>query len=485
MSMPSILTGEWSREDTMPEIPDDESWAVTELADAELGDARRTKRLVELATVLAQRPSTSLPEACGTPAMLKAAYRFFDNAAIDPQEILASHVVATSDRLAAVPVVLAVQDTTELDWTAHPAPSGLGPLAHPAHQGLLVHTTLALTPARLPLGLLAQQVWARDPADIGKRATRKRRPLAETESQKWLTRVDAVIEVHTRCPQTQFIGIGDREADVYDLLVQERPSGVDLLVRASWNRRVDHAERYLWTKVAAQPVVATLTVRVPRRGLQPPRQATVSVRWCLVLLCPPTHRKAETLPTVAAWAVQALEEQPPAGCEPLAWLLLTTYGVHTTQDAVERVDWYACRWGIEVLHKVLKSGCRLEARQLESAAQLWRCLAVYSVIAWRLLYATMLSRAMPEAPCTALLEPEEWQALHCAIHVTSTPPAEPPTLREAVHWIGRLGGFLARRGDGEPGVTVLWKGFQHLTDLTFMYRIMRPPPPKRQNVGKA
>jgi hypothetical protein len=225
MSMPSIRTGEWSREGTMPEIPDDESWAVTEFADAELGDARRTQRLVELATVLAQRPSTSLPEACGTPAMLKAAYRFFDNAAIDPQEILASHVVATSNRLAAVPVVLAVQDTTELDWTAHPATSGLGPLAHPAHQGLLVHTTLALTPARLPLGLLAQQVWARDPADIGKRTTRKRRPLAEKESQKWLTSVDAVIEMRTRCPQTQLVCIGDREADVYDLLVQERPSG--------------------------------------------------------------------------------------------------------------------------------------------------------------------------------------------------------------------------------------------------------------------
>jgi hypothetical protein len=394
-------------------------------------------------------------------------------------------VVATCDRLAAVPLVLAVQDTTELDWTAHPATRGLGPLAHPAHQGLLGHTTLALTPARLPLGLLAQQVWARDPAALGKRATRKRRPLAEKESQKWLTSVDAVMEVHTRCPQTQFVCIGDREADVYDLLVQERPAGVDLLVRASWNRRVDHAERYRWTKVAVQPVMATLPVRVPRRGLQPPRQATVSVRWGLVLLWPPGHRQAEKLPTVAVWAVQALEEQPPAGCEPLEWLLLTTYGVHTTQDAIERVDWYACRWGIEVLHKVLKSGCRLEARQLESAAPLWRGLAVYRVIAWRLLYATMLSRAMPEAPGTALWEPEEWQALYCTIHVTSTPPAEPPTLREAVRWIGRLGGLLARRGDGEPGVTVLWKGFQHLTDLTFMYRILRPPPSKRQNVGKA
>jgi hypothetical protein len=485
MSVPSIFIAAEIRGCTMPAIPDDDAWAVTEFADAELGDARRTQRLVELATVLAQRPSASLPEACGTRAMLKAAYRFFDNATIDSQEILASHVVATGDRVAAVPLVLAVQDTTELDWTAHPATSGLGPLAHPAHQGLLVHTTLAFTPERLPLGLLAQQVWARNPADRGKRATRKRRPLAEKESQKWLTSVDAVIETQAHCPQTHFVCVGDREADVYDLLVQERPSGVDLLVRAAWNRRVDHPERYLWAKVAVQPVVATLGVRVPRPGAQSARQATVSVRWCLALLCPPTHRQAEKLPTVAVWVVQAVEEQPPAGCEPIEWLLLTTGAVHTTAEAVERVDWYACRWGIEVWHKVLKSGCRIEARQLESAAQLQRGLAVYSVIAWRLLYATLVSRAMPAAPCTALLEPEEWQALYCAIHVTPTPPATPPPLRQAVHWIARLGGFLARRGDGDPGVTVLWKGFQHLTDLTTMYRIMRPAPRKRKNVGKA
>jgi hypothetical protein len=469
----------------MPAIPDDAFWAVTECADAELGDARRTQRLVTLATVLAQRPSASLPEACGTRAMLKAAYRFFDHAAIAPQAILASHVDATSDRLATVPRVLAVQDTTEVDWTAHPATTGLGPLAHPAHQGLLVHTTLALTSERLPLGVLAQQVWARDPAARGPRTTRKRRPLAEKESQKWLTSVAAVSAAQAQCPPTHFVCIGDREADVYDLLVQERPSGVDLLVRASWNRRVDHAERYLWTKVAAQPVVAMLTVRVPRRGAQSARQATLSVRWALVLRCPPTHRRAEKLPTVAVWAAQAVEEQPPVAAEPIEWLLLTTCGVHTAQDAIERVDWYACRWGIEVWHTGLKSGCRIEARQLESAEQLRRCLAVYSVIAWRMLYATMLSRAMPDAPCTALLEPEAWQALYGAIQLTSTPPATPPSLRQAVHWIGRLGGFLGRRGDGEPGVTVLWKGFQPLTALTFMYRLMRPSPSKRKNVGKA
>jgi Transposase DNA-binding/Transposase Tn5 dimerisation domain len=469
----------------MPEIPADESWAVTELADAAWGDARRTQRLITLATVLAQRPSASLPEACGSRAMLKAVYRFFDKDAIAPPAILASHVEATTARLATVPRVLAVQDTTELDWTAHPATTGLGPLAHPDHRGVHVHTTLTLTPERLPVGVLAQQVWARASDTVGNRATRKRRPITQKESQQWRTSVEAVSAARAQCPQTDFVGVGDRAADVYDLFLQERPSGVDLLVRASWNRCVDHPERYLWPKVEASPGGTTLAVQVPRRDGQPARQASVTVRWCLVLLCPPTHRRAEQLPTLAVWAVLAREDHSPAGLEPLEWLLLTTCAVQTPEDAIERVTWYACRWGIEGLHQVLKSGCRLEARQLETAARLRRCLAVYRVLAWRILYATLLRRARPDVPCTALLEPEEWQALYCAIHVTSTPPTTPPPLRQAVHWIGRLGGFLARRADGEPGVTVLWRGFQHLTDLTLMYRIMRPPPRKPHNVGKA
>jgi Transposase DNA-binding/Transposase Tn5 dimerisation domain len=462
----------------------EDAWAVTEFADAELGDARRTQRVITLATVLAQRPGASLPEACSDPAMLKAAYRFFDNAAIDPQDLLDSHVDATLPRLAAAPLVLAVQDTTELDWTAHPATTGLGPLGHSAHRGLFVHTTLAFTPERVPLGVLAQQVWARDPATVGKRATRKQRPIAEKESQKWLTSLDAVLAAQAQCPQTHFVSVGDREADVYDLLARERPAGVDLLIRAAWDRCVTQPEHYVWATVTARPVETTYTVQVPRRGPQPPRTAILAVRWCPLTLCPPRHRKRERLPAVPLWVVQAVEDTPPAGTAPIEWLLLTTCAVQSVAEALERVDWYACRWGVEVWHRILKSGCRIEARQLETAERLRRCLPLYSVIAWRIFYATMLSRAVPEAPCTAILELEEWQALYCAIHRTPTPPPEPPSLRQAMHWIARLGGFLGRRGDGAPGATVLWKGFQHLTDLTTMYCIMRPPPTKRKNVGK-
>ena len=453
---------------------DEARWAETEFGEAELGDARRTARLVDLATTLAERPSESLPEACEDGAQLKAAYRFFANEAVTPAAMLASHVEATASRLGSVELVLAVQDTTSVDYTAHPATIGLGVFNDVKHQGFFVHTTLAFTPERVPLGLLAQEVWTRDPAGLGKRATRKQRPITDKESRKWLTGLTAVNAARARCPTTRFISVGDREADVYDLFLVDRLAGVDLLVRAAWDRGVDAPQRHLWAAVAAAPAAGAVRVRVPRKPGQPARTAHLTLRFAAVTVRPPGHRAAERLRSVPIVAVWAVEAAPPAGTSPIEWLLLTTCTVTTAEQARAVVAWYACRWGIEVWHRVLKSGCRIEARQLETADRLERCLTLYSVIAWRVLYATLLARAAPDLPCTTLLDPDEWQALYCVIHRTPTPPQTPPTLRQAVHWLAQLGGFLARSADGEPGPTVLWRGFQHLADLTAMYRVMKP-----------
>ena len=397
-------------------------------------------------------------------------------------------MTATYTRVAAVERVLAVQDTTYLDYTSHRATTGLGPLRSSAQQGLLAHTTLALTPERVPLGLLAQQVWARDPATYapGDPDAHKARPIPDKESQKWLTSLEAIAAARVTCPTTHFVSVGDREADVYELFARARPAGVDLLVRASWDRRVapaEHPERSLWATVGARPPAATVTVRVPpreaqpARAAQPAREATLTVRFRQVTLRPPRRRDQvgqPRLPRVQVGTVLAREEAPPTGCEPLEWLLLTTCPVPEADvdAALEYLAWYACRWGIEVFHKVLKSGCQIEAKQLETADRLRRCLALYSVVAWRLLYATLLARVLPDAPCTALLEPEEWQALYCITHATTHMPATPPALRDAVRWIARLGGFLGRTRDGEPGPTTLWRGFQRLYDHTAMYRVM-------------
>jgi len=256
----------------------DATWAENEFGDADLGDVRRNARLVQLATVLGAYPTASLPDATDDPATLKATYRFFANTYVRADAMLASHIQATTQRMQAVPLVLAVQDTTYLDWTDHPNTKGLGPLAVVSHQGLLAHTTLAITPEHVPLGLLQQQVWARD-ADVRRNQNHKQRPIDDKESQKWLTSLDAVIAARAACPTTQFVSVGDREADVYDLFLLPRPSGVDLLVRAAQNRKAEHPEKYLWAAMATAAVAATVTIHMGARAGQPARNATLTVRW--------------------------------------------------------------------------------------------------------------------------------------------------------------------------------------------------------------
>jgi hypothetical protein len=449
------------------------TWAEEEFGDAALGDARRTARLVPLASVLGAQPHASLPQASDAPATLKAAYRFFDNDDIRAEAMLDRHVAAPQRRMQAVPVVLAVQDTSVLDWTTHPATTGLGPVSTAAsrHQGLLRHTTLAISPDRVPLGLLQQQVWARDSA-VAHQQDHKTRPVAEKESQKGLTSLEAVITARTACPDTHFIRVGDREADGYDLFLVERPVGVDLLVRAAQDRNADDPEGYRWAAMTTAPVAATVTIQRKTRGAQPAREADLTVRWREVTLRPPTSRAKEHLPNVTIWAVWAIERTPPPGAEPVEWLLLTTVPITTTKDALERLGWYALRWGIEVWHNVLKSGGQIEKVQLETAERLIRCLTRYSVIAWRIFYATMLTRAVPDAPCTVLLDDAEWQGRYCRIHRVAIAPTKPPTLHQVVRWIAKLGGFQGRKGDGHPGVTVMWNGFQRLVEIAEMYRIM-------------
>jgi hypothetical protein len=290
---------------TMNIIEPDESWAVTEFADAQLHDIRRTQRLVSIATVLAQQPQASFPEACGSPSMLKGTYRFFDNDAIEAEAILESHVSATSLRITALPRGKAVQDTTELDWSHHPATTELGPLSGATQQGMFAHTTLAITPERVPVGIIAQSVWGRDPTEVGKRATRKVRPITQKESQKWMKSLSAVIEFSHAHPDTHFVSIGDREADVYDLFLLERPSNVDWLALAAFYRRVEGSEKYLWSAVETQPIAATVTLEIPRHGEHPARQATLTVRFGQLTLQPPRYRTREHLPPISVWTVYA------------------------------------------------------------------------------------------------------------------------------------------------------------------------------------
>lgn len=451
-------------------------WVVREFGQAALPDRRHRRRLQMMATAFAQKPTAPIPQACSNLAEAKAAYRFVENEAIVPAAIREPHHQATLQRVCAHPIVLAVQDTTVLNYTTHPCTQGLGPICHTRRSlGLLLHSTLALTPTGQPLGFLHNALRAR--SRQARVSSRERRQLAHKESYKWVESLTACQALAPRCPETMLVNIADREGDLYDLFVQglQVPAGgrVELLVRARHERKLAEGSATLWQEVAGQPVAATLQVWVGRRGDQPRRLASLNLRFCAVELKAP-KRKAEQ-PALRLWAIQAQEVHAPKGTTPILWRLLTTLPVTSAREAIERVGWYAQRWQIEVIHKVLKSGCKVEQRQLETAPRLERALSIDLVVAWRILALCKAARELPDDPISDWLPAAQWQALWGYVHQRTTVPQEAPSVRQAVRWIAQLGGFLGRKSDGEPGTTTLWRGLQQLEAMTRMWELCHAP----------
>ncbi|GMQ89876.1 MAG: hypothetical protein BMS9Abin10_0211 [Gammaproteobacteria bacterium] len=449
-------------------------WASQEFGGVALGDARLTQRAVRLARDFYAKPLANIPQACGSRAKTKAAYRFFDHPRTGMEELLSSHYQATAERIGEERVVLAVQDTTALNYTAHPATANLGPIGSEVDGaiGLWVHDTLAFTTAGTPLGLVDVQCWARDPKEFGKHKRRYELPIEQKESHKWLTSFSAAARVQKHCPQTTVVSVGDREADIYELfmLAEKDPRGPKLLIRAERKRLLAEDQAALWACVRAQPQAGIQALQIPRRAHRAARLARLAVRFAHVTLRPP--KRKPHLGAVRLWAVLATEIDAPPGAKPLEWMLLTTLEVSGFEGATERLAWYALRWGIEVYHRTLKSGCRLERRQLGHADRIESCLAIDMVVAWRIHHLTKLGRETPAVPCSVFFEEHEWKALVAYVNKDPTPPENPPTLRQATHMVGTLGGFLGRKGDGEPGTQALWLGLQRLDDLTAMWKVL-------------
>ena len=453
--------------------PTEWGWAAQELRYADLGDARWNRRLINLVAALADQPTSSVPEACGDWAAAKGAYRFWSSDQVSVAAIQEAHGRSTVERVKEHEWVLAIQDTTSLDFTDHPATQGMGTLDHPACRGLKVHSVLMASTQGVPLGIIHQEVWSRDPATLGKKHQRRSKATRDKESQRWLSALERTQE---SCPEeTKVITVADREADIYDFLAAPRQPGAELLVRGTYNRRVDHEARYLWDAMDQSPVGGKFTITLRRRDNQAARSATLTLRYQTLAIQPPQHRRAkERLDPVEVAVILAQEESPPPGIEPVRWLLFTTLAVNTFQEAAQCLRWYSYRWLVERYHFVLKSGCNLEKLQLEEGQRIHRALATYSIVAWRLLWITYQAREDPESSCAGVLETHEWQSLYCTVHRTPTPPERPPTLQEAVRWIARLGGFLGRTHDGHPGVKTIWRGLRRLHDIANTWKLLHP-----------
>lgn len=449
-------------------------WAEEEFGAVALGDERLTERLITIARDFYARPQANIPQACSSRAKTKAAYRFFEHPQTDMDKLLRSHYEATAQRIGQQKVVLAVQDTTSLNYSMHPATERLGPISTSKDGvvGLMVHDTMAFGVEGAPLGLMDVQCWARDEEEFGKRARRHEVEIEQKESYKWLKSFQAVAGVQKRCKETTLVSVGDREADIYELflLAQQEGGRTQLLVRAKHNRAIQEEQGHLWEKMAGEPLAGIQEIRIPRRGVRKARTARLAVRYASVELRPP-KRKAH-LPVVKVWAVWANEEEVVAGVEPLEWMLLCTQAVNTFPEATEKLSWYARRWGIEVYHRTLKSGCQIETRQLGHADRIEACLAIDMVVAWRIFHLAKLGRETPNVPCSVYFEEEEWKALVAFVTRNPVSPEKPPTLREAIRMVGSLGGFLGRKGDGEPGTQTLWLGIERLDDIAETWKIM-------------
>ena len=458
-------------------------WSDQELAGVALGDQRLNARVLTVSAGFAAHPSAPIPQACGDWAGTKGAYRLFENPNVIPARLLAPHQQQTCARMAGRPLVFGVQDTCYLNYTQHPSTEGLGLIGAEVdgQMGLIMHSTLALTPQGVPLGLLTQDIWAREAVDptldtAARRTQRRHQPITAKESFKWLK---ALQEVEALRPDgVEVVHVCDSEADIYEMFQAVADCGAKMLVRASQDRASVEAGR-MREILSQRPVSGYVTVEIPAHPGRPARTATVEVRYGDLTVRPPYRApscQADLRPLTLSmvWAHEI--DAPKTVTQPLDWLLVTNVPVTNLVEAVERLRWYRLRWHIEVFHRVLKSGCKVEDCRLDTADKLMRYLTLKSVIAWRLFWMVQINRAQPDAICTLVLAEHEWHALYVAIHRTSVLPDTVPTVHQVVRWIAQLGGFLGRKCDGEPGVTVLWRGWHRLHDLTTMWQIMHGEP---------
>jgi hypothetical protein len=460
---------------------------------AEFGDERLTKRFVTIMERFSQTPNMSIPAIMKGDAELAGAYRFFNNPKVSPAPILAPHVSATHERIRLVDVALLVQDTTQCDLTRpHQQVEGAGVLEFKTRFGMFHHPLIAFDANGLALGQAWRKTWTRDEIETElsrdeKNEKRKATPIEDKESMRWLEGLRAARDVAKACPETQCVCVADSEGDIYELFAEPRDAtpgkALELLIRACHDRVLCDSKDHLLETLRASPCLVKATVdvssRTPkvkanqsaRNQQRDARIAAVEIRATTVTFRPPP-RPDRKLPKVTLNVVLVEEPHPPEGQEPIQWILVTTLPINDVEQVQLIVKYYGVRWQIEVYFRTLKSGCRIQKRYFEEIDAVLNCLAVCSIVAWKVLYLCHLSRECPDIDCEVVFEPCEWKPVYIAVHRTQ-PPKTPPTLNQMVKMIASLGGYVVRKNT-QPGTQTLWLGLQRLHDLSTAWNTFGP-----------
>ncbi len=444
---------------------------VKELEGIDLGDKRLNRRSEAILESLAANPQASINSACDGWGDTLAAYRFFKNSAVESTQILQPHVEATKGRIQEHPVVLIVQDTTELDFSSHP-PEDANCLNQEDRLGLYDHTHLAVTPDRLCLGVVGVEEFDRTPETLGKTKERSTLPIEEKESLRWLTGYRLASQLSGATPTTQIINVADREADIYDIFMEaeQHPTPADFIIRSKIERCTPERDpdsgpavyRKVWDEVRASELRTMRTIDLPQTPKRKARQAELEIRAIEITVKPPHARSS--LPTVTYNVVLAEEVHGPGDETDVSWILITSLPIDSVKDILQVIDYYVARWTVEVYFRVLKTGCRVEEIQLETMRRVKNCLAFYRIIAWRVMYLTHLNRECPSLPCDAVFDDCEWMSVW-KVTTKEEIPDTPPPLSEFMPLLARLGGYNNRPGESPPGPQAVWVGIRRMCDF--------------------
>src|SRR5271165_4590843 len=461
-----------------------DAWIDHEINGCAFADSRLRKRFYKVLQRLSQGVGRSLPLACQDWAATKAAYRFLDNPRVDEGTILAGHFQATRLRFTASKgLALVLHDTTELSFQrtdprpigkTHKMMVGRREDGRPTTRtvcGLLLHSSLVVTTDGVPLGLAAAKFWTRKKfkgtnalkgIDGGKHSVNTTRiPIEKKESIRWLENVrqsTAHLGAPDRC-----VHIGDRESDIYELFCECESLGSHFVFRTCVDRRSGDGEQTVNEAMQEQPTKAVHRVEI-MDAIGRPSTAVVEIKYHRLQVCPPIG-KEKRYGNLTLTVVHAQERDQPKGRDPIDWQLITNLPVTSKADAIEKLDWYAMRWKIEIFHKVLKSGCKAEESKLRTAQRLTNLLAIDCILAWRVFWLCMINRAAPKAPAALILTTTERRLLD---HLASVRRRAAP--KDTSHYlvaVAKLGGYLARNHDPPPGNMVLWRGLARLTDIHF------------------
>ena len=448
------------------------SWAEKEFSGLSLGDKRLNKRLLHLATRLGDQPNESIVSACHGWDEAKSAYLFFSNKKVSAEKILVPHIKATHHRMSQEKRVLLLQDTTELDYSNHHKKTGIGYLNSKTHKGLLEHPLYAISESRLPLGLVSMTWWTRQ--ELGQATPHEQRSIEEKETFRWLEHYRKGNRLAKTMPDTHFVVIGDRESDIYELLQeaseakQATDKAADLLVRCNHNRRVKTAQGQkgkLKEVINQGPVSGLVEFELQSRKGGQARWVTQEIRAMPVTIQSSQRRGSRgTMKAFGMNIIHLKEINPPEGVELVEWFLLTTADIDTLSQIHSVINWYLARWEIELYFKTLKSGCAVEEIQLQEEQRFLSCLALYHVIAWHIMFLTKVARIQPDLCCTRFLTEEEWRTAYML--VKRKKPKQPPTIGQAIRLIAQVGGYLARKSDGPPGLKNLWRGLSKIHQIT-------------------